>query len=94
MQIWNEEEDKPRLAMIGQHLLEGDPILRLKVYPGEENPEHRYIYIVVPGEPPKQLFACVVPPGESIDDYMRAWVTELFPGTPVPAFDVSVYDGP
>lgn len=86
-EIWREEEDLPRLKLIGQALIA--PTVRVDAFPHEPPDELFYsVYFKAPQVSEYGLFACVVPPGEDVATFLRRWIAYLFPETPIPKIDV------
>ncbi len=87
LDIWREEEDLPRLALIGKALTAEK--VELEVYLGEESPDFRYVHFKAPEVCPEPLFACVVPPGHDVETTMKRWIAHIFPGVPIPRIEIT-----
>lgn len=88
LDIWREEEDLPRLALIGQALTA--PTVQLEVLRGEPPLDgYRHVYFSAPEVCPERLFACVVGPGQDLETAMAHWIAYIFPGVPAPSLEIS-----
>jgi hypothetical protein len=85
--VWREEEDLPRLKLIGQALTA--PRVAVEAFPHEPPDALFYsVYFKAPEVSEHGLFACVVPPGENVATFLRRWIAHIFPGIPIPDIDV------
>jgi hypothetical protein len=87
LEIWREVEDLPRLELIGRGI--SAATVELEVFTGEPPDDvYRFVYFRLPAVCPNPLFACVVGPTQDLTAAMERWVAYIFPGVPIPRFEI------